>query len=102
MWLLLSDRPRTPPIQFKGRRWLSLVDAIVWPLLAWGVLGRFSADADFVGLWSIATPVLLACWCVRRVKTAFFVPASYVFSTWLVTRWLGWAVLALLIVKAST
>ncbi|MCR5864111.1 hypothetical protein [Aquincola sp. J276] len=101
VWLLLPSRPKMPPRQFKGRRWLSIADAILWPLVVWSVLSGFSTRIDYAGVLSIATPVLLATWGLRRLRTALFDPLSYSFSTWAVGKMLGWLVLAWLLVKAN-
>ena len=101
MWLLLSSRPRLPAWQFKGRRAWSAADAIFWPALVGWLATRFVAQSAFGGLWSFGIPLLFTAWGLRRLSVALLDPLAYVFTTWTLLKWMAFALVAVLLMRAS-
>jgi hypothetical protein len=81
MWLLVSREPLPDTPYWGGRRWLALLDALLWPLF-WVAAARYSdVPSGIVGAFVIAIGVLLA---LKRAYCALWTNHRYRFTTW---RW---------------
>lgn len=91
MWLLVAREPRSNATHWTGRRWLSAVDAVAWPLLWVVLVNRFDQPVGVVGPVVVAIAILMAA---ERIHRALWVNHRYWFTTW---RW-GRVVAALVVI----
>lgn len=81
MWLLVARAPPPDLPYWPGRRWLAVLDALLWPL-AWVALLRVvPAPLGVVGPLAVAAVALCA---VGRLHRAVWRNHRYRFTTW---RW---------------
>lgn len=90
MWLLVARESRSNAAHWTGRRWLSAIDAVAWPLLWVVLINRFDQPAGVVGPVVVAIAILMAA---ERIHRALWVNHRYWFTT---GRW-GRVVAALLV-----
>jgi hypothetical protein len=87
MWLLFT-RTVPPDVPYwPGRRWLSAIDAVAWPGVAWAALSQVADDG---GLVLPLVMALLFMSAVRRLHTALFLNHRYRLTTWRWGRVLAW------------
>jgi hypothetical protein len=81
MWLLVAREPRPDAVYWPGRRWLTALDAALWPLL-WVVLSsHVPKPVGIVGPFIAAVAFLCA---LERIHRALWLNHRYWFTTW---RW---------------
>lgn len=93
MWLLVAREPRPDAPDWPGRRMLSAVDAVVWPILWVLLIQRAPEPAGLVVPFVTALAVLLG---LGRLHRAIWVNQRYWFTTW---RW-GKVMAAVLLIGA--
>lgn len=79
MWLLYARFPVPDARLWPGRRWLALVDALVWPGLVAVLVTQASLD---IGLFAPVILALCAMLAVRRCVRAVWRNERYRFTTW--------------------
>jgi hypothetical protein len=81
MWLLVARAPLPDLPYWPGRRWLAVLDALLWPV-AWVALIRVApASVGLVGPFVAAVAALCAA---GRLHRAIWRNQRYQFTTW---RW---------------
>lgn len=93
MWLLVAREPIADAPQWPGRKTLSALDAVTWPLAAALFVNNSSLPLGIFGSVLIAAALLLS---VVRLRRAVWLNHRYRFTTW---RW-GGVVVFLMIVGA--
>lgn len=91
MWLLVAREPRANAPYWTGRRWLSALDAVVWPLLWVLLLNQVDAPVGIVGPMVVAIAFMVT---LDRIHRAVWTNHRYWFTTW---RW-GRTVTALMVI----
>jgi len=90
MWLLVAREPRPDAPYWTGRRWLSAIDAVSWPILWMILVSQVDTPVGVVGPAIIF--VALLC-LVERIHRAVWANHRYWFTAW---RW-GRIAMALLV-----
>ncbi|HAX21074.1 MAG TPA: hypothetical protein DCY64_12425 [Hydrogenophaga sp.] len=80
MWLLVAREPRANAPHWAGRRWLAVIDAVVWPLFGLFLLSRIDAPVGIIGPMVYAIALLISA---ERIHRAVWVNHRYWFTTWL-------------------
>lgn len=93
MWLLVAREPRQDAPQWAGRKSLSVLDAMAWPLTAVLLIYLSPMPLGVVGPVLMAVSFVLS---VTRLRRAIWLNHRYRFTTW---RW-GGMVLGLMMVGA--
>lgn len=91
MWLLVARAPRPDTPYWPGRRWLAVVDALVWPAMWVLLMGHAPQPVGLIGPFVTALAVLLG---LRRLHCAIWLNHRYGFTTW---RWAGVAAKLMLV-----
>ena len=81
MFLVIHRRPKPDAHQWPGRRWLAVLDAVLWPALWIAAVAGVQDRTGIVGPMAIAFLVVLAAAGLGR---AIWRNERYWFSTW---RW---------------
>lgn len=98
MWILLTRAPVADAAYCPGRRWLAIVDAVLWPALLAAAMTRSMPDTGLVG------PVgygLLGFVVWRRLHTAVWLNARYRFTTAKLARALAMSMLVGIALKVG-
>lgn len=81
MWVVVAREPRPNAAYWPGRRWLAVVNAVIWPL-AWVLMIRHvPGSTGLVGPFVTAVAVLFG---LERSHRAMWANHRYRFTTW---RW---------------
>ena len=96
MWVLFARATQPDAPYWPGRRWLAVVDAVVWPGAAFAALSRV---ADAGGLVVAVVMAVLIVSAARRVYTALLANHRYHFTTWRWLRVLAWMAAVGLLLK---
>jgi hypothetical protein len=91
MWLLVAREPRANAPYWTGRRWLSAIDAVVWPLLWVLLLSQVDVPVGIIGPMVVAIALLFS---VERLHRAVWANHRYWFTT---LRW-GRVLIALFVI----
>ena len=78
MWVFLTRMRRPDAPYWPGRRSLSAVDALFWPLVV--ILAMSAAPAD-LGIVGRVFQALLVLWALRRITRALWRNSRYWFTT---------------------
>jgi hypothetical protein len=81
MWLLVARERRPGQYGASGRRWLSALDAALWPLLWVLLFSHVPKPVGIVGPFVAAVALLCA---LVRLHRALWLNHRYWFTTW---RW---------------
>ncbi len=79
MWLLYARAPVPDAPHWPGRRFLAMLDAVVWPGLLAVVISGTSLQTGAVGWLALALCGLLA---IRRCVRALWRNERYQFTSW--------------------
>lgn len=93
MLVLIAREARPDAAYWPGRRWLAVIDAVLWPLVWIVVIRQLPVRTGVVGQFGIA---VAAFCCLGRLHRAWWVNERYWFTTW---RW-GRVAAAVLLVGA--
>ena len=96
MWMLFARAPPPDAPYWRGRRWLAVIDAVVWPGATFAALSRV---ADAGGLVLQVVMAVLVVSAARRVYTALLANPRYHFTTWRWLRVLAWTTAIGLLLK---
>lgn len=90
MWLLVAREPQPDAPYWTGRRLLSAIDAVSWPILWMILVSQVDTPVGVVGPAIIFVAILCL---VERIHRAVWANHRYWFTTW---RW-GRIAMALLV-----
>jgi hypothetical protein len=99
MWMLFTRAPPPDAPYWPGRRWLAAIDAVAWPVAAWGALGQLAGQGGLVVVFVIALLIVSAA---RRLVTALLANHRYQFTTWRWGRVLAWTMAVGVLLKLAT
>jgi len=93
MWMFIAREPSPDAPYWRGRRTLTLVDALLWPVIGVLLLRHAVGFATVMGsvmLWALAGLAL------QRMSRAWWANSRYRFTTWRLAK----VMLALLVLGA--
>jgi hypothetical protein len=96
MWVLVTREPRPDAPNWPGRRLLSALDALAWPLAAMCALQCAPASTRLFGTTGAA---VLALFALSRLRTALWSNGQYRFTSWLFMKVFGLVALVGLALK---
>jgi hypothetical protein len=83
MWLVIERPPLPDKPYWYGRRWLAMLDAVLWPLLVVACLLQAQALTGIVRPMAAVAALTIA---LIRLQTAWRHNHRYGFTTWWVLR----------------
>lgn len=86
MWFLIARAPKPDAPQWRGRRILAALDALLWPVCWSAVALQLSPRGDIVRGAVVVVSVFAAA---RRLHRALWNNHRYRFTTWRLARWIA-------------